>query len=109
MQLDPIETSTVDDTATNAALRVMNDAAARSSLPSTPAARDDSSGERAEEAELRDGPRPRSRRREQKVLIDRKRAELLDQLIRALDVIVFTELAAVYYLEFVSSSINAWV
>ena len=85
----------------------MNDVAARSSLPSIPAARDGSSGGQVEEAELGDGPRQRSRRREQKIQLDRKRAELLDQLIRALDVIVFTELAAVYYLELVSSSIDA--
>lgn len=41
----------------------------------------------------------RSRRNQRHVQLHKKRAELLDHLIRSLDAVIFCELAAVYYME----------
>lgn len=47
-----------------------------------------------------DGP---SRQKQRRNAQNKKRAELLDHLLRSLDIVIYCELATVYYMEYVSS------
>ncbi len=55
-----------------------------------------------------DDPLARERRRrvEVQLKLNRKRAELLDHLIRTLDIVVFCELSVLYYMEYDRTSLS---